>query len=762
VVRLPSEAWAKDGPYSRWNTAIAEVIYSEDNAGCPVYLDLESDILDAVAEVAGVEAIQPRDSLVDAVRQTLESPYHPDGMFCRHRWRLRAWRTSSAGGPPPDLGLLAVLSLAAEDMREGDGHSSNNYYQRLMPLLGYSTAASKNRITASYRECSSELWGALNTWLEGLDGERGVPTAFARTHAHIGPPMSQALVRAADRARILELFSELHLPARSDLPSTEMEANLADWVQHRASNTLRSLWRSRDARARIVDCARQLLNAWDGADTLAAAQHRTHRLQLTILQRMFPTPRLELNIVGPDLDETTSEASLIGPGGEDDVRGSVLLSSVPGSRWRLQDPTALDTSSLLEGQLTLRRGGTTFGRRPRALVALRKDDLLQAFVEVERLPLGEAALVFCTDQLAAQVTKALGLIARPGFTSKQSPSGCPSGWTLFSGVQVLGNLPERAPDGTQWPVDLNLLQPLTSSQMSLEGGLRLPGRLRSYSSLAPPEFTIVTAADGDLHVMLRVAGDDDAGELIAEQTVPRNTMIWPLEALHLPDGNYEISASLGSTTATPVDSIAVRLRSADSPITHPHRDTALARVLADAPMAVIAAVADSGGPRIEGAAVLEADPQTLSASHGTTVVSLPPWWVARAASPSLGPTNLARIVVPAIGAGDCFLTGAHHMDLPTFGGKQHGSEIRGVCRKCGLLKRYPARLPRLPPTSPNKAKAVVGPRFDPTTVAPLDPVRTIDVNVAFDLTFRTSRSRLRPPPLCTFNSDELGILQLGQ
>ncbi len=56
-------------------------------------------------------------------------------MFLPHVLRLRHWEKSDRVTPPPTIPLLAVLCLAAEDMRDGDGFAANNYYDRLMPLL---------------------------------------------------------------------------------------------------------------------------------------------------------------------------------------------------------------------------------------------------------------------------------------------------------------------------------------------------------------------------------------------------------------------------------------------------------------------------------------------------------------------------------------------------------------------------------------------------------------------------------------------------
>src|SRR5207247_1550049 len=112
-------------------------------------------VLQRVSAVAGAQDEIPRDGLTQAVRATLNPPDHVAGIFGGHLARLRTWNVDSAE-PPPVIALLGVLCLAAEDMREGDGFAANNYYDRLMPLLGVASP-DKNRVINAYRRCSSEL-----------------------------------------------------------------------------------------------------------------------------------------------------------------------------------------------------------------------------------------------------------------------------------------------------------------------------------------------------------------------------------------------------------------------------------------------------------------------------------------------------------------------------------------------------------------------------------------------------------------------------
>ncbi len=45
----PSDRWSA---YTRWNSALADLIYGPDSAGLPAYLDLEEELLGHAAALA--------------------------------------------------------------------------------------------------------------------------------------------------------------------------------------------------------------------------------------------------------------------------------------------------------------------------------------------------------------------------------------------------------------------------------------------------------------------------------------------------------------------------------------------------------------------------------------------------------------------------------------------------------------------------------------------------------------------------------------
>lgn len=683
--------------YERWNDAVASVVYTTANAGRPVYLDLEDDVLGAVRDAAEPDAIDPAETLVAAVRGTLRLNEGAGPIFGWHLYRLDRWRQGPMLDPPPTLALLAVLSLAAENMRDGDGQAANNFYGRLAQLL----ALDKGQISSfihAYRNrrptvaVSEMLWGSLNDWLDRLEGNRGNPSAYAVTHAHIGLPLSQALVRRTDRDKFADLFALYGLAPHSSLPVRELAELFAEWLTRvpcPVSNSLERLWkRDSGARERIIDVVRQTLEAWDGlsvsgatGDTPGSRQIDSVRVK-ALLQRRFPARRLEIDlIIAAPSDASAESVTVIGPGGE--PIGSLDLIPAASGWLALADPTEIDAGSFLRGETELRRYGqqVTLRRRPRRLIPLRRDDLLQAFIECERVSLSEDALLLARDEIADRVAATLLKVARPGFVRDDSITGLPEGWTLFDGVQILSSIPIELMR-TQL-VDLNVIQPLASSQVVLQGGMRLPGNIRKWSSFLAPELRVTSDSGSALSASVtcvRPLTTPTPPDLFCSSDQP--VLIWDLSEASLPDGDYEIAiAETGVSIGRPH---SLRLRSADNP----------AVVLPDDPRPLVHDHnAPSFGLLAERSDELTAfrcipEAETSLANRGDRPIPVPKWYMARKSSPAQTRSRVT-VCLPAPQQGSCMMTGQHYMLVETVTGRE--ATVEGVCKACGLVKRYPTR-----------------------------------------------------------------------
>ena len=174
--------------YTELNNAFASAYFSSDRAGEPVYLDLDDDALTKVARVVEVGAGKAVDEMTAAVRSMLAIRQPGTAMFDAFSERLSRWaRRVNRGAqlddgslpPPPIIVLLAVFTLAAEQMGLADEAMGDNaYYPRLYKLLNI-PESDHNRFRSDFYKVSEWYWECLAAWLEMMDGDRGLPSAYA-------------------------------------------------------------------------------------------------------------------------------------------------------------------------------------------------------------------------------------------------------------------------------------------------------------------------------------------------------------------------------------------------------------------------------------------------------------------------------------------------------------------------------------------------------------------------------------------------------
>lgn len=713
--------------YRRWNAAIADVVYPPERAGQPAYLALEDDVLADIARRAEPEAADATKALIQAVRATLDFRSGYAGVLRDHLGKLDAWCSGRMMDPPPCLALLAVLSIAAESMRQTREMRAHNFYGRLGELLSLSPKQ-QTWFEQAYRHrrhreaASEELWGALNDWLEMLDGQRGTPTALPIGHEHVGLPLSQALVRDADRQKFVNLFVTQGLSGGMTIPVSEMEVHIDEWIARNpcpASNTLARLWREQPStHPAIAEVAILTLESWDGVGTDGAAPISAARTIDTVKAKAalltFPAPRLDVSLVIPGHGADLELVQICDTDGE--ALGTAEVVPCASGWLGLAHTAALDVGSFLIGDVRLRREGSTevLVRRPRPLVPLRFDAMLNAHVECERVQLGEEALVLVTAELADRVDDFLQLVARPGYRRYNNGlQGLPKGWVLFDHVQVLRSPPVELKNQR---LELNLLQPTSRSQVVLQGGLRIPGYLRKWHSSRPPELRITMDDCENIQVALACSRP------MASPPPPDRTrdqkgtvLIWDLGRETLPDGDYAITAKADGLV---VSSEVLRLRSADNPA--PNIDP-------DQPP--IAHDSDEVGFELFASRTSSASSFRVAPSISGELVAvptpapLPHWWQERRGERERPPVH--TVCFPT-GNAPCITSGAHHMDIATAQGR---TSVDGICRHCGLVKRYPTKPRRRKHSAPSQPHP---PQLSLSEVPPVRPEDTIDWSVAFD------------------------------
>lgn len=667
--------------YAILSEAIAEGMFGSSFAGQPVYALPDSATLSNVLRKAGIEPGDQGEAAAFAHTVRTSLKIDEPGM-APLRWQAEA-ATRHRAQPldtPPALPLLVLLTMAAEQMQADGDLAAHNYYSRVHRLLDV-PAKQRPRVENNYRKIADLLWGSLNSWLEAWEGERGVPTAYAvGGHAYVGLPISQAVVRQHDRAGLHELFALEGLTPGLRISPGDMSAAIdphATITPSPLSSHLTRLWRVPAARDRILDAACLELEAWDGSATDAViANRQVAGTRLLAFLRRFPRKSLEFSLILPFRSDGPGVARFESAGGK------VSLPTVvgPGGSTRLSGAGGVSGSSLVGDQLAGSFGhdeSLQFGRRPKRVTPLRWDDLQGAYVEVERISLGEDSIILARSDARLRVEDHLAAHARPGWSQLvEAQPGIPEGWLVYQHVQMVS-----APFG-QVHADLLPLTSLTRTSLTFRGGFVLPGLLRKWSALEPPEAIALAAGASRIEVKVYRGTRIDSDFLVAEKSWAGELLVLSLAHSALADGEYMVAMFVDGA-ARAASTALLRLRSASTPqfriedvdirlVYSP--DSTSIWPLAAGPADWTSFV---NGARTNG--LVDA-----SRSPSNQMREFAPRQRARD-EPA---RSLVRIGT-SMSADSCLLTGMHRFHLPTVvQGQAPTRSVQGECTTCGLVRRF--------------------------------------------------------------------------
>jgi hypothetical protein len=650
--------------YDRWNAAIAEVLFCGRYGSRPVYLDFEEETLREVAHKAGANG-EPAAALVAAVAPTLdlETSEH---LLEPHVRRLRSWSAGEHASPPPVVALLGYFSLVAERMRAEGDLAASNYYGRFISMLGGDPHDEdlKSKVYRAFAESSGTLWTALNDWLEEEPEVRGVPTAFAFDHrSYVGPAMSQALVRDSDRRALRSLFAEAGLRPRQIVGVDDMVRILEDWLPEAPLSTgIKRLASSQSVLTRIAEIARVELAAWSGSSDEDGSQ-RTERVILTASLRRIPRRSLRLGIAvlapadvaslapGPDCDE--AGRAVVGAAAE-----ALELEEPDSDGWRAV-AGKVGLGDLLPARLELiGEHGFLARRQPRPVVVLARAEGSELHREVDRARLTGEHMLLVVESSRSRLENELRQVAREGYEVHESIPGLPLGWLLYTGVEIVSISETTAPD-------LAVLLPLAWTEVSLEGGMKLPGKA-TWHSRAAPELKATAASGRTVEVVLH--GPDEESRALGRFA---GTLIVDVNDEELEDGDYRVELR-DPDEDRELGTVSMKLRSADV-ASADAEDLVDERGPEDGPLWPLTAeplgLGDCGLEREQ-----RGDPSgEAEEEEGDGEEAVPP---------------------PSVEVPSCYLTGAHYIDLPPAGRERprgRYATIEGCCRFCGLEKHFPAR-----------------------------------------------------------------------
>lgn len=724
---MPVTAVSRWAQYDHWNSAVAEEFFGGRHGGRPVYLDLEDNVLSRVAQATGASGLEAGKTLVDAVGPTL-AILERGSIFGAHRKRLAAWKIGGRVGPPPVVAVLALLSFVAEQMVGDAEFRSSNYYGRFLRTLGFSPEDRNlhQKVVRCFGAEAPVLWAALNDWLAEEPSTRGIATAFAFDYrVHVGVAMSQALVREADRAALVDLFLTFRLAPGQRLERADMARLLRGWLPSApVSRSLRAFCANDEALQRVADIACIELASWDGGHATTStggSRPAGGRLALVATFRKKPRPRLSLGFaarVGQNDARLLEVVEGAQPGAQRALAQSGgLLELAPHDERGWADISNISDVALpiaLGSVLTLSDGEVTVTRQPRRLIVLAWDEERRRFIETDRVRLGDQYLLLVADSLTDKLDAALNEAARPGWSKHQTGSvaGVPAGWSFYNRVEIVAIT-------TAKHLDLAALIPVAWTQLSGTGGLSLPGR-NQWLAKAPPQIT-ASSLTGNPAVAILAAIDETSDDGPTERALEREEFNddatfdslsednqtlgsdepepWPaagdvvlgdinpvgifdLSSRNLVPGVYRVTLHRTESDRTALAALSVTL--VGEPLPN-------ARSGFSYPLPIVGAGLIGGSAGTDGirGALIPATTDDREDAATLPPTDLTPWL----ADPSQEKAETQQeLIVAADDLAECMRTEAHYFNLPPTANATWGTkEIHGVCHYCGLERSFPAR-----------------------------------------------------------------------
>ncbi len=446
-----------NGAYEAWNNALAKRYFSPSEAGKPVYLSVDDDALEELLPAVGGEGPAP-ESLAAAVRPTLRDG---DAIFVNHLvWRT-AWRRGGATGPPPYLALLALCVLAASRMARDPvkGIERTAYYPQLNPLLDRPRSSG---MPPGFEQVD-DLWNDLRTWLDDdLSGERG--TSTATTHhffRHIGWPISQCLLREADRRRLTEFFRAVGLEPHMEIERAQLWTLLRNWAREGCGLSEQALRIIRSAQSGVADQIAEIVkrefDVWEGE--LVDAQGRRRGDIALVLEIAQGGRQIAARLVPRKLDGFPERGRWALPDGRE------IEITAASEDWYC--PLALKPAkAILEGGISLTSDRFALAYEPSPAVPLRASFGVGAWASVRQATVMEEHCIVTTDSLLPQVRDFLNKYADSGWRVLDRRGDLPAGWRIVDRVRITRAVPQVADA-------LRRLAPRLHTATRLVGGLEI-------------------------------------------------------------------------------------------------------------------------------------------------------------------------------------------------------------------------------------------------------------------------------------------------
>ncbi|MET9673372.1 hypothetical protein ABZY68_09795 [Streptomyces sp. NPDC006482] len=558
--------------YDRWHEVLAEEFFGADHALQSTVLYVDDEVERELAERHSIDI-----GLAQAVTSELYWESSDRALLWRVLSRCQEWQNRGSSGAPPSLPALALSVLAATRMASSDGMRKTNFRGRWYQLLGEEQTGSRaNRLDKALDDVA-EMWKQLDSWLDDTGGLYGASTVSTDEYYwRVGYPISQALIRRADRQSLTRFFATTRLRPRNatGIPGRELLRRLNAWTAGRerrlSPRLMEELAFASDngcvekGDPLIVTLLERLAADWDG--TLHEPERQVPRqavgLRIAVTER---GRRLEwIADVAKDVTEATVR---IHDGRSFELRadyGDVY--------------SGLETLHPSEPQLRL--GVHLEGERlvvewvPQEVVLLRTHPDLGEWVSTEYFEPGQQHWILASSSAAPQVRAMLGDL---GSLTVREVAAPVAGWRIFKGVRAInGSAFTRVLDSGR--EHSHILQPQMRQHAKLIGGLRIAAEYRAGAGVAGHylrggEPDLLLPASSSPQGTVEVVLDGLAEKLRADPRVP-----FPLNCLLFDEGQHEVGTEGSSQVFTVHDGFHETLPEGTGSLGYACRRTAALRV----------------------------------------------------------------------------------------------------------------------------------------------------------------------------------------
>ena len=505
--------------YADWAVRLHAHFFRPENAGRPITLFVDDDLLADVAPEMDIEravlsfeaAVQ---SWVNGRREPDFSKVHSEG----RKWRLRG----DNAGACPSLPLLAASVLAASRMTKGEDFAPHNYYIHFAPIVGMrewrsADQSARIRLQSHYGDVIPELWEDLGSWLDvAMGGQLGASTITSSDRfTRIGYALSQSLFRQSDRDRLPMFLRKQGLEPHATVNADEILPYFKRWVMTAPlSGGAKRMVASNAYDRQLGAILTQAAAAWDGTERDDEGR-RMARLY-TVLEF---TPRGRLCLFGERPSGFPAAAEFLADGGT-----AVNLSS-SGGAWYDETPIPLPPDGLAAPWRLVAQNRFSLAFTPSPVMPLRQDSALGRWVAASRIELGAPHHIIVRADLLPVVKDVIRRAGGEMPEEARSLVDLPDGYSMLRDVVLM-----RMPSGFL-PDELSVLLPVSTHRPLLVGGLRVDLGPNSYLLGGEPDVVVPQEAAA---VATTVTVD---GRVLS---IPSTGAQISLAGLELPEGIHEV------------------------------------------------------------------------------------------------------------------------------------------------------------------------------------------------------------------------------